>query len=385
MSVLAVLGAGMQGVAAAADAAKYGQFERIVLADVDVVRAIHGSDRADRFAGSQVCEALRLDASDPAQLAAILSEADIAIAALPYKMHSFAEQIALGVGCSVVDMGQDEDTACAIHERSKDAESKGISIVTDCGLAPGLVNVFAADLLARNPGASHIRSYCGGLPERPVGPLGYVLRFSFESVIAEYADPSLALRRGRIEMVPGLEALEEIEFEGLGVLEAFATSGGSGTAPYTFLGQVPNFEYKTLRYPGHCQAMRLFKACGFWDEDRLDSIGMSPREAFTQIMEAQLTRSEIPDVVALRVEAVTADGVARIEMLEHQDSVSGFTAMERLTGFATSIVAIDVAEGRIEPGCRGCESAVDAIRLKSEMERRGFQIRESAAGIGVPA
>ncbi|MFI5385477.1 MAG: saccharopine dehydrogenase C-terminal domain-containing protein [Fimbriimonadales bacterium] len=375
MKALAVVGAGMQGVAAAYDCALNGSFDRIALADCDIERAVAGADRINSLLRSHLCEPFRIDAASRNALHAFLPDFEIAVSALPYAMHALVEDVGIEVVCSVVDMGQDVEPARAIHSRDREASAKGVTVVTDCGLAPGLVNIFAAELIARCPGATHVRSYCGGLPEMPIGPLGYVLRFSMDSVIGEYSDEILALRAGEVVTGKPLDLLEEIEFGGVGRLEAFTTSGGTGTAPYSLQGRVPNYEYKTLRYPGHLAAMNLFRDCGFWSEAPVARIGVSAREAFSAVMEQNLARPEIGDMVLVRVEAEAPGRTLRLEMIERPDPVTGFTAMERLTGFSTSIVAIEISEGRVPAGCSGCEVAVDPDNFRCELQKRGFGVR----------
>lgn len=377
MKTLAVFGAGMQGIAAAYDAAAYGDFEHILLVDSDIGKAIDSAERVNTLLATSICEPVRVDASSVNALTKFVPEVDLIIGALPYGLHPQLERAALGAGCSAVDMGQDTDTALHIHSQDAVAKEKGIAIVTDCGLAPGLVNLLAADLLAQYPGAQAVRVYCGGLPAHPVGPLGYVLRFSMNSVIGEYSEEVIALREGKVVHAEPLHLEERIQFEGVGELEAFTTSGGSGTAPFTFQGKVDSFEYKTLRYPGHLAAMRLFRDCGFWSEERSPKLGITPRQAFTTIMEEALDHPEVKDIVLVRVELETADETVRLEMLEKQDPSTGFTAMERLTGFSTSIIALEIAAGRIPPGCYPCETAMEPCRFQQELRRRGFEIRET--------
>lgn len=378
MKRLAVFGAGMQGVAAAYDCGRYGAFDRIILVDIDLARAKAGASRVNRLLGDDLCQAVHLDATRREALLDFLPSVDLAVSALPYQFHHLVEDVAVEVGCSVVDMGQDPEPALAIHSRSKEAGNKGVAIVTDCGLAPGLVNVFAADLISRCDGATHVRSYCGGLPHEPIEPLGYAVRFSMDSVIGEYSDEVLALRNGEVVSVAPMEFVEQVEFEGFGTLEAFTTSGGTGTAPYSFRGEVLNYEYKTMRYPGHSAAMKLFRECGFWSEEPLSRIGVSPRQAFSAVMEKRLAFPNVPDVVLVRVEAQAPHEILRLEMIEREDPETGFTAMERLTGFSTAIVALEICAGRIAPGCYGCETAVDPVRFQQELEQRGIQVRRSS-------
>jgi lysine 6-dehydrogenase len=375
MKSLCVLGAGMQGVAAAYDATLYGEFDRIQLVDKDIARAIDGAERVNSLLAADCCEPIRADASSRDSLRALLKEGGLAISALPYNMHALAEDIALEMGCNIVDMGRDD--ARAIHARDAEARSRTCTVVTDCGLAPGLVNILATDLVRTHPDATTARVYCGGLPERPVPPLGYVLRFSMDSVVAEYSDPVLSLRNGVVEHFAPLDLVEEVDFDGLGRLEGFTTSGGSGTAPYSLQSRISNFEYKTLRYAGHLAAMKLFRNCGFWSTEHSLAEGLSPRQAFCAVMERELSRPEVNDIVAVRVEVDTPDATHRLEMLERHNSLTGFTAMEQLTGFSTSIVALEIALGSIGPGCFGCETAIDPMRFRAELARRGFEIQST--------
>ena len=56
--------------------------------------------------------------------------------------------------------------------------------------------------------------------------------------------------------VPPLSDLETLVIDGARY-EAFTTSGGLGTMSETFAGRVASLDYKTIRYPGHCQLMRF--------------------------------------------------------------------------------------------------------------------------------
>jgi lysine 6-dehydrogenase len=123
--------------------------------------------------------------------------------------------------------------------------------------------------------------------------------------------------------------------------------------------------------------MRLFRDCGFWSEERSPKLGMTPREAFATILEEFLNHPNAKDIVLVRVEVETPNELVRLEMNEKLDTNTGFTAMERLAGFSTSIIALEIAAGRIPPGCYPCELAMDPCRFEKELRRRGFEISET--------
>ena len=104
------------------------------------------------------------------------------------------------------------------------------------------------------PESLHIR--VGGLPQKPRPPLNYQMVFSAEGLINEYYEPVVALRNGKKITIPPMAEIEELNFKGIGRLEAFTTSGGTSTLPKTYGRVLKNLDYKTIRYPGHCEKFK---------------------------------------------------------------------------------------------------------------------------------
>ena len=371
---VAVIGLGKQGLAAAYDLASRGAFASVACADINPERVAAGIARLESLVPGKSFVGTDLNIARHRELIAFLRTVDLLVSAVPYPLHKLIEMAALEVGCSVVDMGQDTEDALAIHQRNRDAIDRRLRVITDCGVAPGLVNILAMEALRRNPGAHTIKAYCGGLPIRPVPPLGYVLRFSMASVLGEYEDEVTALRGGEIVTIDALSDLEEIDFPGVGKLEAFTTSGGTGTATYTLKDKVRDFEYKTMRYPGHCQAMRMFRDCGFWTSVPVAASGERARDVFCSLMERALDNPAIPDFVIGRVTAIGPEKTVTAEFRADQDPETRFTAMERITGFLTAIVVHEIVAGQVPLGCQGCETAVNGERFLKAMEDRGMPV-----------
>lgn len=374
MSVrFAVVGCGIQGTAAAYDLLRYSN-GLVTLADVE-------ANRADRTAGRLLDLDLSfgprlrregLDVADGEAVAPFLNRHDVVVSALPYRLHALLEEPAIMLGKAVADMGSDTDDVLALMARGAEAQATGATIVTDCGLAPGLVNAFAAALMERHPEARQIRTYCGGLPRYPRPPLNYALRFSLESLIGEYEDDAFELRHGEVVRAEPLTDLERVAFPGVGILEAFVTSGGSGTAPFTFRERLDHFAYKTLRYSGHCQAMRLLRDLGFWDRTEV-APNLTARAATAAVLERALGDDDGEDVALVLVNATIPDGgVATLRLSEGRDPKTGFTAMERLTGFSTAIVAHAIAEGRVPKGVVPFETAMKGEDFLADLARRGI-------------
>ena len=136
------------------------------------------------------------------------------------------------------------------------ARAAGVLVSPNCGLAPGMACVIAAGAAKKFSAVDEIHLRVGGLPQHPRPPLNYQLVFSAEGLINEYGNPCESIANGRaIEAAP-LEGLEEISIDGT-LYEAFNTSGGLGSLGDTYGQRAESMDYKTMRYPGHCEQMRL--------------------------------------------------------------------------------------------------------------------------------
>lgn len=372
----AVIGAGMQGAAAAYDLRRYSPHAEVLVADVSIAQAQKVVDRVDGLAGARRSQAYQIDAGNEADVLAWLAahRVNVALSCVPYHLHQTIEKAAIRAGVSAVDMGNDTDVTLETLKMDDLAKRQGVTVVPDCGLAPGLVNSLAAAILERMGEVHTIRLYCGGLPQEPKGPLRYALAFSIQGLVGEYEDVAITLRDGEVLRLPTLDELESITIEPLGELEAFTTSSGTSTAPYTLRDRVHNYEYKTLRYPGHCAILRAFQHYGFWDHDPVDAGGVriSPVELFYSLMGERLRDPDYRDVVVTRAVGEGPRGRMTIDLIDHLDPDTGFTAMERLTGFSTAIMAQAVAAGEVRQGCVPYEQALGGARFLAELARRGF-------------
>src|SRR5204863_226402 len=159
-------------------------------------------------------------------------------------------------------------TEIVFQQRKLDAAARerGVSVIPDCGLAPGMVNILAAEGIRRVAEAESVKVYVGGLPQHPAPPLNYQIVYSLEGALDYYTTASWVLRDGRPTRVDALSELEQVTFPPpVGVLEAFHTGGGISILPWTYEGKVRTMEYKTLRYPGHVAVMRPIRELGLLD------------------------------------------------------------------------------------------------------------------------
>jgi lysine 6-dehydrogenase len=255
-----VLGAGRQGLAIAYDLARHGGADEITLVDASakVVRA--GAKRLRALVpGLKVKQhAKALRGNDATTL---MRGHDVAVSGMPYRFNPALSKAAVRAKVSFCDLGGNTDLVKEQLKLKDAAKKAGVTIVPDCGLAPGLGNVLAAIAIGEVPGVQHVHIRCGGLPLEPKGPLGYSLLFSIEGLTNEYRGEAVVVRDGRIQRFEAFTEPENIKGPpGLGLLQCFFTSGGTSTAPWRYKGKLKTYEYKTVRYHGHFDRGRK-KSC----------------------------------------------------------------------------------------------------------------------------
>ena len=194
------------------------------------------------------------DSSDMEQLKKAIEEHDAVVSCLPYHLNLNVAEAVHNAGKHYFDLTEDVLTTEKVRELAK--TSKGL-MAPQCGLAPGFIGIVGADLTKGMDKLRSIELRVGALPMHPRGLLGYAFNWSPEGVVNEYLNDCEVIQDGQRARVPAMENLETIVIDGV-QLEAFTTSGGLGTMCETFEGKVSSLNYKTIRYPGHCELMRFF-------------------------------------------------------------------------------------------------------------------------------
>jgi lysine 6-dehydrogenase len=374
-----VLGAGLQGSACAFDLLQNNAIREVVLADLRLDSLPHFLGRYHEDPRLRV---IRVDARSHDDIRAAMQGVDACMNALPYYFNLEIATLAVQEGVHYCDLGGNTGIVFQQIQLNDKAESGNVSVIPDCGLAPGMVNILAAAGIAELDRPRAVRIRVGGLPQQPTPPLNYQIVYSLHGVLDYYTTASWVLRNGEPHQVDALTEVEPVEFPApVGTLEAFHTAGGLSTMPWTYQGRLETMEYKTLRYPGHADTMRAIRGLGLLDLEPVNVKGQSvvPRELFIACAEPRLRRPESRDVVALRVEAEgEKDGREKrvvFDLLDYHDDETGITAMERTTGFSLSITGQMQAAGQVlQRGVRTPDQAVPADLYITELRRRGIEI-----------
>ncbi len=197
--------------------------------------------------------ARHIDISDAAALAEAAAGHDMLVSAAPYNLTPVIAAAAKGAGAHYFDLTEDVESTRVVKQLAAGASS---AFVPQCGLAPGYISICAADIANRFESLREIQMRVGALPVFPTNALKYNLTWSTDGLINEYCNPCESIRDGELIEVPALEELEAFSLDGI-EYEAFNTSGGLGTLCETLAGKVENLNYKTVRYPGHRDIVKM--------------------------------------------------------------------------------------------------------------------------------
>ena len=377
---LLVLGAGLQGCACAYDLLQNASVTQVTLADVRPVKL-------PRFLSGDWQGRLRtiqLDVTDtPAVHAAFRGHAAV-MSAIPYYYNGPMAKAAVECGCHFCDLGGNTDIVLEQKKLHDQARAKGVSVIPDCGLAPGMVNILAAEGIRRLDRAEKVKIFVGGLPQAPEPPLNYQIVYSLEGALDYYTTPSWVLRGGKPVQVDALSEVEPVEFPSpVGTLEAFHTGGGISPLPFAYDGKIDTMEYKTLRYPGHVAIMRPIRELGLLANDPIEVKGkkIAPRDMFIAAVHPKLHKPDGRDLVALQVQVTGLKGKkpARVtfRLIDYYDAQHGISAMMRTTGYSLSITGQMQVDGRVKAkGVHTPDEAMPFDDYVSELGKRGIRIEE---------
>ncbi|MDQ2766594.1 MAG: saccharopine dehydrogenase NADP-binding domain-containing protein [Gemmatimonadota bacterium] len=374
-----VLGAGLQGSACAYDLLQNPDVTEVRLADLNVS---HLPEFLHEYSGKRLIPT-PLDVRDRDAVLAVMRESKATMSAIPYYFNLDLARLAVQANTNFCDLGGNTEIVFQQKELDGDARKAKVSVVPDCGLAPGMVNILAQYGISQLDDVTSVKIFVGGLPQHPEGPLGYQIVYSLEGVLDYYTTLSWIVRNGKREQVKALSEREPVMFpKPVGELEAFHTAGGLSTMAWRYEGKIPSMEYKTLRYPGHAHIMEAIRELGLLDLNPVDVKGTKvvPRDVTVATMGPRLTKPKGRDLVALRVVVEgTKGGKAKKlgwELLDYYDESRGISAMMRTTGYSLSITGQLQASGEIEPGVHTPDECMPAKRYIAELAKRGVMIKE---------
>lgn len=377
MGIATVLGAGMVGSVIAADLASQGF--SVTVADRSEVNLAKAIAR-----GAGKVKGQRTDLSDPSAIRSLVSGSDVVVGALSSRLGFAALGAVIDAGkhyCDISFMAED------FQELDARAKERGVTVVTDCGVAPGMSHILSAHGARMLDDCREIEIYVGGLPRERRWPFDYKAGFAPSDVIEEYVRPARLVEHGKVVVRPALSEPELMDFQGVGTLEAFNTDG---LRSLTTTLAVPFMKEKTLRYPGHIELMRVMRETGLFGQDEIEVNGVRvrPLDVTSALLFPKWTyQPGEADLTVMRVMATGTRAGARVthrwDMLDFYDPPTAATSMSRTTAFPCAIVAGLVASGKFRrPGVNPPERLAAAPGVVAEIlaghEARGVHYRYSA-------
>lgn len=392
MAKVAILGTGMIGSTMAIDLARESEHE-VLIADRDESALKRAADHVRAVTGVDVATSV-LDLSEAKNISAIARDADILSGALPSPMGFQALRAVIETGKPFVDISfMTEDP----FELDDLARKNGVTAIVDCGIAPGMSNLFAGHVATEMDRCDSIDIYVGGLPRERVWPFEYKAGFAPTDVIEEYTRPVRIRERGKTVVREALSEPERVDFSnvpGLGTLEAINTDG-LRTLLTTL--KVPDIREKTLRYAGHAELMRIFRASGFFREDEIEVNGarIRPVDVTSALVFPMWSfREGEADLTIMRVIARGSHNGKpaewQWELYDGYDPEWNCSSMSRVTAFPAATVARMILAGKIDrPGVLPPERLAEAPGLVDEivdaLRERGLDIAFRHQGADAPA
>ncbi len=370
-----VLGAGLMGKAVAYDLLQQKDTTKVILADNNPEELKKAKDFLQRDEVTSSLETELFNANNESEIENLFQNVDAAVAAIHYGFNLVFTKIAIKTKTHLCDLGGNNSIVDEQLKLSQEAKAADISIIPDCGLAPGMTSVLVKWGLEKFNWADTVKIRVGGLPQNPKGELKYERLFSVEGLINEYIEPVRILRNGKIEIIEPLIEIEEIEFPNVGagrdqtLLEAFTTSGGTSTLIETYKTRLTNLDYKTIRYPGHCKVIReMYEAEMFFGKKRKDT--------------AKYLEKTIPlgkeDITFVKIIFEGGkDGVtpSQHELIIIDKAKPPFTSMMRMTAFPAAIISAMQARGQItKAGVHPQERCVESDLFINELKKREIGI-----------
>lgn len=357
-----VVGVGRVGSAIAWDLQQSGHVVMAIDRDVDTLAALAPSTVSGESARCDV-------ATEPERLRGLISQAELVVCAVPGHLGLSTLRQIIEAGKHCVDISFAPENALELDAL---ARSRGVSVVVDMGVAPGMSNWLLGHHAAHMR-VSSFRCAVGGLPKARHLPFQYKAPFSPRDVIEEYTRPARFRENGKLITRPALSDLERIDVPGVGTLEAFNTDGLRSLL--TTHPLIPNLVEKTLRYPGHAELILALQKAGFFSHDpiKIGTRHITPIEVTAQILIAdwQLAPGE-PEFTVMHISISGEEHGQPIEyrytLYDERDPVTQYSSMARTTGFACTAMCDLILKGKwLKPGVHAPEDVAKDDGCHSEL------------------
>ena len=384
MKALVLGGCGIQGRAALYDLSRNSRVDQVTCADIQPDR-IHSFG----FLDTAKIQSIGLDADDPNALASIMdNKFDIVLDFLPPQYIRTVAEAAIKSGVNLVNTNYAYD----ILDLDYAAKEKGISIIPECGLDPGIDLILYHYSLKYFDKVFKLNSYCGGIPEKAAcnNPLKYKISWNMNAVLkSQIRDATLIANSEHVyisaEDQHDNAFIHSIEFPELGTLEAIPNGNA---VYYVNLLKINNNLTETgrytLRWPGWCSFWNPLKKLGFLSDKPINGLSekVSPLEMVAKLLEPQLQYDDSEKDLCVMVNKV--EGVRKgkhqiltFSLLIERDLVTGLMAMSMGVAYPACIAAEMIVKGDItKKGVLSPAIDVPCDVFMDRLNKRGIKVNE---------
>ena len=385
-----VLGMGLQGKAVIHDLETSDRITDIFVADMfPSERVLADADAYLKSMGYTKTTTVRLDVAKAADLPAayVSRDIDVVVCMLPIQLALTAATAALHAGVPFVSSNYTYDL---IQLDALAKEKNGI-ILPEMGLDPGIDLILGRLALDQLDTVHGLYSYGGGVPPPAAAgnsPIKYKISWIFDRVLDVYVREARQVKNGRLHVVPGdalfkEENVHEIEFSGIGTLEAYPNGDSARyVGLYGLDDELQEMGRFALRWTGHARFWHTLVALGLLDDApvTINQSAISPRAFIAKCLSPKLQyEADEQDMALLRVQAwgVKNHKKTKItyDLIAYRDLQTGLFAMNRTVGFTSSIGALMILDGRIaQTGVLSPVRHVPPNAFLDEIQARGFQV-----------
>ena len=380
-----VLGSGLMGPAAAYNAMMDTAVSQVGMADISQEQLDSCAAMLANYPEADKLSLTTLDLNDQAAAVRLLSQYDVAVAALPRPVNVLGIRAALGAAKPLVDLSQTPGDVLTRLEN--DLGASGGFIILGCGVEPGLTEIVARRLAEKMDRVDELHIKCGGIPETPTPPLGYKIVFGGRKMPLREWDAEIVYD-GQIEYVPRYSDAEPVAFPGVGQCEAWHEGFKPWILDIPALKNIRVGTQKTVRWPGYAAKVTVLRELGLLSLEpvQVDGAPVVPKHLVDVVLYPQVKlEAGERDITCFRVELIgEKDGAPctyKAEMVDRYNSETGFTSMARTTAMTGAIVARMIGSGLLKAGDKPFVTPEKLItgplfdHLMAELKGAGMEIK----------
>ena len=348
---ITLIGAGTMGSAIVRELERKPEVSQLHVCDAraKALQELHQKAR------SQKLRSFQLDARDPTVLEPVLRESACVIGCSSPVLNPPVAQLCLSLGIHFCDLGGSDEVVQRELQLDEQARERGVWIVPNCGLAPGLANILCMRGIDQFDEVDQAHVRVGDVPLRPEPPFNYRLSWTAEKVVDDYTHPVLMIEEGEVREVEPLSLEEEISFpEPFRKMEAYCTAGSLSTLIEDMRGRIRALDHKTVRWPGHGHQIRFLLHLGFGEDRKIDPrTHLTYRDVLVRRLQQKLG-GEYEDAVLLRVTVKgIKDGQKRTlvyQMVTTFVPETKMSAMKRCTSIPAATIAVLIGSDAVTGG-----------------------------------